>query len=329
MVLRLRIQFCMTIFGSSLLYLAMSVIEIKSSCVPSLNANLHSKCCDAPINLFVHPRPFQTKIRQISHCQPSFRIEHMFVLIILETNMCSSLDLYFNGEKCEEPAALWLRPPQKLASQNVTEPPTHSGRPPNAKAPRGLFRTYRGASAAGTAHPVRCPSCWPAADGDGLAGRCSAAAATCLRRRLPRRRQPQLLCGGSGPRRPPRRQPPARRRNPARSQPRGWTRPRRPRRTSRTRTTPQSAALPLLVASPPLAAPSSAAASAAAAASPEAATRLSPFKMACAAAGSSPPPLAGSEPATRSTSQFVDQVWSHTPLKMPAAMVRASQPMVT
>ena len=50
--------------------------------------------------------------------------------------------------------------------------------------------------------------------------------------------------------------------------------------------------------------------------------------MACASAGSRPPPEAGSvEP--RSTSQFVDQVWSHTPLKMPAAMVRASQPMVT
>ena len=85
-----------------------------------------------------------------------------------------------------------------------------------------------------------------------------------------------------------------------------------------------SAALPLLVA-----APSSAAANAAAAASPEAATPFSPFKMACAAAGSSPPPLAGSEPATKSTSQFVDHVWSHTPLKMPAAMVCASQPMVT
>ena len=41
------------------------------------------------------------------------------------------------------------------------------------------------------------------------------------------------------------------------------------------------------------------------------------------------PAAGGRQRRFRSTSQFVDQVWSHTPLKMPAAMVRASQPMVT
>lgn len=120
----------------------MSVIEIKSSCVPSLTTQICTpSAVMRPLICLSILAPFQTKIRQISHCQPSFRIEHMFVLIILETNMCSSLDLY-ERRKMRRARSTWLRAPQKLASQNVTEPPTHSGRPPNAKAPRGLFRTY-------------------------------------------------------------------------------------------------------------------------------------------------------------------------------------------
>lgn len=138
----MRIQFCMTIFGSSLLYLAMSVIEIKSSCVPSPTTQICTpSAVMCPLICLSILAPFQTKIRQISHCQPSFHIEHMFVLIISEANICSSLDLY-ERRKTRRARSTWLRAPQKLASQNVTEPPTHSDRPPNTKAPRGLFRTY-------------------------------------------------------------------------------------------------------------------------------------------------------------------------------------------
>lgn len=231
MVLRLRIQFCMTIFGSSLLYLAMSVIEIKSSCVPSPTTQICTpSAVMCPLICLSILAPFQTKIRQISHCQPSFHIEHMFVLIISETNICSSLDLH-ERRKTRRARSTWLRAPQKLASQNVTKPVAHSARPPKRKNALQALSNLQGASGSGTAHPVRRPTCSPAAGGGGLAGRCLAAAVTCLRRHLPHRRQPQLRasCDGRRTRRQPRRQQPTRRCNPARSQPRGWTRPRRQR----------------------------------------------------------------------------------------------------
>ena len=140
MVLRLRIQFCMTIFGSSLLYLAMSVIEIKSSCVPSPTTQICTpSAVMCPLICLSILAPFQTKIRQISHCQPSFHIEHMFVLIISETNICSSLDLH-ERRKTRRARSTWLRAPQKLASQNVTKPVAHSARPPKRKKrPAGSF----------------------------------------------------------------------------------------------------------------------------------------------------------------------------------------------
>lgn len=168
MVLRLRIQFCMTIFGSSLLYLAMSVIEIKSSCVPSPTTQICTpSAVMCPLICLSILAPFQTKIRQISHCQPSFHIEHMFVLIISETNICSSIDLH-ERQKTRRARSTWLRAPQKLASQNVTEPPTHSGRPPNTKTPCRLFRTCRAHQAVGQRTQCAVPPARPPPMATGL-----------------------------------------------------------------------------------------------------------------------------------------------------------------
>ena len=169
----------------------MSVIEIKSSCVPSPTTQICTpSAVMCPLICLSILAPFQTKIRQISHCQPSFHIEHMFVLIISETNICSSLDLH-ERRKTRRARSTWLRAPQKLASQNVTKPVAHSARPPKRKNALQALSNLQGASGSGTAHPVRRPTCSPAAGGGGLAGRCLAAAVTCLRRHLPHRRQPQ------------------------------------------------------------------------------------------------------------------------------------------
>ena len=146
----------------------MSVIEIKSSCVPSPTTQICTpSAVMCPLICLSILAPFQTKIRQISHCQLSFHIEHMFVLIISETNICSSLDLY-ERRKTRRARSTWLRAPQKLASQNVTEPPTHSGRPPNTKTPCRLFRTCRAHQAVGQRTPCAVPPARPPPTAAGL-----------------------------------------------------------------------------------------------------------------------------------------------------------------